>query len=239
MERVPAYRKVYHEIREQIKKGSLSAGTTIPSELELEKQYAVSRTTVRKAISILVADGCLSVQQGRGTFVKEPIKATTQGLNHITSITETLQMKGYKVTTQGMQIQEIIPPQEIAEKLLLAKDEKVYWIQRVQCANGQPIAIMENYVVESQCPGLISHLNHFTGLYKFLESEYFVQMKSASEVIYATITDFVESQILRIPIGSPLICSKRVTYSEKGPLEYGHIKLNAKKYEYSINMVGR
>ena len=84
MREVPAYRKVYTELKRQIKDGGYPAGTLLPTESELEAQFSVSRTTVRKAVSLLAGEGYLSVRQGRGTEVLDI--STTQKLNHISSI---------------------------------------------------------------------------------------------------------------------------------------------------------
>ena len=44
-------------------------GDKLPPEPELAKRYDVSRMTLRRAIAGLVAEGFLTAQQGRGTFV--------------------------------------------------------------------------------------------------------------------------------------------------------------------------
>lgn len=69
MARTPAYKAVYFSIKRAIQDGSYKAGSLLPSEPELEKQFNVSRTTVRKAISLLTTEGYLDVKQGRGTLV--------------------------------------------------------------------------------------------------------------------------------------------------------------------------
>jgi GntR family transcriptional regulator len=48
---------------------SLSEGAPLPSESVLMRRYGVSRSTVRKALKTLVAEGLLTSRQGVGTFV--------------------------------------------------------------------------------------------------------------------------------------------------------------------------
>ena len=43
----------------------LSPGEKLPSELDLSRELGVSRTTLREAISSLVAQGVLQIQRGR------------------------------------------------------------------------------------------------------------------------------------------------------------------------------
>lgn len=237
MAKIPSYKKVYIEIKNNIRNGIYKPGALLPTEPELEKMFSVSRTTVRKAVSLLVDDGYLKVKQGRGTEVVD--LTSIQRLNKITSITETLTQKGYNVTTQGMCIERIMAAEDVAAALEIAVGDVVYKIQRVQCTNDIPIAIMVNYIKMEAAPGLDKYINQFTSLYSFLEKQYHIVFKDATEHIFAMAADFNESQILRIPFASPLLCSKRITHNEQGPFEYAIIKLIAEKYEYSVYLRGR
>jgi GntR family transcriptional regulator len=79
----------------------------------------------------------------------------------------------------------------------------------------------------------------FTSLYAFLEQQYHIVFTGADEWISAVAADFSESQILRLPIGAPLLCSRRICSNGQGPFEYSVIKLCAEKYEYNIHLSGR
>lgn len=237
MARTPAYKAVYFSIKRAIQDGSYEAGSLLPSEPELEKQFNVSRTTVRKAIGLLNAEGYLDVKQGRGTLVLDA--TTTQRLNSITSITETLMRRGYEVTTQGISIEQVPASQNVATALEVPEGTTVYMVQRVQCADGVPIAIIKNFLRASQVPGLQEKAGSFVGLYNMLEREYNIILLHATEQISAISADFVEAQILRIPIGSPLLLVRRIACTEQGPFEYAFIKLVADKYEYSVRLEGR
>ena len=46
-------------------------GSKLPNENELSEALKVSRTTLREAISFLVAQGVLEIRRGKGTFVSE------------------------------------------------------------------------------------------------------------------------------------------------------------------------
>lgn len=49
-------------------------GDKIPNENDLSEELHVSRTTLREAIRILVTNGILEIQRGRGTFIRKNIK---------------------------------------------------------------------------------------------------------------------------------------------------------------------
>lgn len=64
--------QVFEQIRELIFRGELPPGEQLMPERELAEALNVSRTTVRSAISKLVAIGLLEHRQGQGTFVRPP-----------------------------------------------------------------------------------------------------------------------------------------------------------------------
>ncbi len=237
MVRVPAYKELYNELKQRIRLGTYARGSMLPTETELENEFGVSRTTVRRATSMLAMEGYLRIVQGKGSEVLTP--QSTQQLNSVTSITETLIGRGYHVTTRDMNITLIKAPPAVAEKLQIPKDEMVYCVERVQCIENTPIAIMNNYICRDVAPGIDQYCGQFVCLYNFLENHYGVVFKEATEYLSAVAADFMESIVLQIPVGSPLLCSKRVTSGFGQMIECSVVKILADRYEYCVYMTGR
>ena len=70
----------------------------MPPESELIEVYEVSRATVRQVLDMLVNEGLIYRQRGRGTFVTHP--TLEQGLTHIRSFTEDMEQRGYEPGTE-------------------------------------------------------------------------------------------------------------------------------------------
>lgn len=68
------YGKLASALKERIIQGEWQPGQMIPSESGLSEQYGVALGTMRQALALLVEDGVLQRQHGKGTFV-------TKGLN--------------------------------------------------------------------------------------------------------------------------------------------------------------
>lgn len=62
-------RQVVDALGHRIVSGDFKAGSLLPSETELEREYAVSRTVIREAAKILSAKGLVTVRQRHGTSV--------------------------------------------------------------------------------------------------------------------------------------------------------------------------
>jgi DNA-binding LacI/PurR family transcriptional regulator len=65
--------KKYEQIRVKIlqRHGSMPPGSVIPPEVELAREFGVSRVTVARALNDLVREGVLDRRQGKGTFIAQ------------------------------------------------------------------------------------------------------------------------------------------------------------------------
>jgi DNA-binding LacI/PurR family transcriptional regulator len=70
--REPKYRQLKTILEARIREGVWGHGVRVPSEPELAVQFGLSRQTVRQAQELLEAEGWLTREQGRGTFVCNP-----------------------------------------------------------------------------------------------------------------------------------------------------------------------
>ena len=62
---------VQEHIEQAIQEGKLPAGEKLPTEMDLCDNFGVSRTVMREALRGLSAKGLISIEKGRGMFVKE------------------------------------------------------------------------------------------------------------------------------------------------------------------------
>ena len=77
---LPKYWQIVEEIRGQIESGALKPGDRLPSLTEMRSGQGMSRGTVDKAHSILIAEDLIVRQPGLGTFVLDPKKVQSKGI---------------------------------------------------------------------------------------------------------------------------------------------------------------
>lgn len=74
-------REIQAELRRRIRSREFAPGSKIPSLRELSQAFGVSHALVQQAVRVLVAEGLLESEIGRGTFVpSSPIAAKTVAL---------------------------------------------------------------------------------------------------------------------------------------------------------------
>ena len=237
MAKVQAYMRVYNVLKKQILEGVYPIGSLLPIESELERMFDVSRTTVRKAVEILCREGFLETRQGRGTEVLD--YRTSQNLNVVTSTSETLERRGYKVVTRDMYIDRVTAHGRLAQDLGVSDGDEVVRVQRIQTADDVPIAIMKNYLKASLVPGIETHSNKFTRLYDFLQDFYGVVIDAAQDRITAKNASFEEAQMLGVPVGTALVYLSRVCFQNGSPVDVDHVSLVGGRYEFEVFMNGR
>jgi DNA-binding GntR family transcriptional regulator len=66
------YRQLAEILRARIARGDWAPGRAMASETQLVQQYGIARTTVRRAIAVLVQEGIVFTVPQRGTFVTAP-----------------------------------------------------------------------------------------------------------------------------------------------------------------------
>lgn len=71
------YAQVADALRRAIRDGTYAEGERLPSVTELASEFGVAKMTVQRAVSELREEGLLASWQGRGTYVREQVAASS------------------------------------------------------------------------------------------------------------------------------------------------------------------
>lgn len=75
IDRIPrqqAWQQVARQLQELIVQGHWEKGEKLPGEIELAKQFGVSRSTLREALRTLSSNGLVKIKHGEGNFAWYP-----------------------------------------------------------------------------------------------------------------------------------------------------------------------
>ena len=64
------YIHLFEELKRRILQGEYQNGQRLPGENEMAGEFAMSRQTVRQALSLLEQEGFIQRRQGSGTYVR-------------------------------------------------------------------------------------------------------------------------------------------------------------------------
>ena len=202
----PLWLQLKHALRDLIT-FDLQPGDRIPTEVQLCDAYALSRVTVRQAITSLVDEGLLERRQGRGTFVVSARLAETlfEQEHFLLSGFDAADLANITVFSQ-----ETVPaPEWIGAKLGLPPDEKVAKIRKVLTAEAERVAFRTTYIPVAIAPGLLEADLH-PPLILTLERGFNVKLASAEETIEFIVADPFRAEMLDVAENHPLILVERV-----------------------------
>lgn len=141
---VPYYEQLFDILRSQISDGSIAEDERLPSELELCREYGLSRATVRQTFSKLEAAGFARRVPRRGVFAAHPEEPSGWTL-HEGFLESQLRhgRTGVKTTVVGAGTQK--PPRRVAEALKVSVDTEVFTLERVRALEGTPAMFSTNW----------------------------------------------------------------------------------------------
>lgn len=221
------------ELLTRIKSDVYKRGEKIPTEHELCKDFDVSRTTVRTALTQLTLEGYLVRHQGRGTFVAD--KKVRQTLS------DTVQRYSDQVEVQGKNPEitlisiNVVPASEsLQQSLPVNVNDPIQRVERVRKANGEPTQYEIAYIPWNTAPG-ITQAHAETSLYAALKDEFKIHIAKTTEHIEITLADERLCSHLQCEPGLPCFYIETIAEDENGKrVEYSRSYFRGDKTNFMI-----
>ena len=143
-EKIPKYQIIENDILDKINQGIYPPESALPTEAELVQIYGCSRVTIRQALNNLAYKKFIYKKHGSGSFVSKSLAIQRTPL--LKSFTEDMEEMGktassivntFNITKAGKTLSEI---------LSIQPDDRVYYIERIRMADGQPIMFEKTFM---------------------------------------------------------------------------------------------
>jgi GntR family transcriptional regulator len=216
---LPLYAQVETVLAADIADGALPLGSQLPTEDELIDRFAVSRTTIRKAIQNLAGRGLIEIQRGKGTFVAQP--KITQELTELTGFVEDMQALGRHPTARLIDKSNVPASETVARQLALAAGARVVRIRRVRLADGVAMSFDETYLPLEIGEKIVTHDLAAEPIFTLLEQKYGLPLIEAEYRLEAVAAEPAVAEALDIAAGSPVFLIERTSYcAGNQPIDY-------------------
>lgn len=228
------YTYIAEQIRNQILvTKELKPNQMLKTEVELGKEYGVSKMTIKKALDSLVTEGLIYKKRGLGTFVKN---LSHMPLSNIMNSQQDPSLTGFSRTHKGENISTrvvlytVIPAGEsIAAKLNISAEDFVYHMIRVRCIDEQPIVLEETYMPLDIIPGL-KRIHAENSIYSYIENDLQYSIQSSHILIKAKICSTELAEHLQLNPQEPVAEVTQIAFLDNGQIfEYS---ISSHRYDY-------
>jgi GntR family transcriptional regulator len=216
-DRIPRYYQLQNILQGKITAGEFRAGSKIPTEAAMVKDYGISRITVRQALRALENAGLIRREAGRGTFVNED-HPFTESLKFEGSLDELISL-GLSDSVEVLSLGTIHALKADAEKLGLREGAKLIRCTRLRIRHRQPYCLVTNDL-PFEIGQKIRRADWNGSVSRILEKKLNMPLREAYQTVSASLADSSLARLLSCMIGAPLLSVDRIVYTDNGrPVE--------------------
>lgn len=207
----PLHSQIRDILQRQIVDRGLDAGTPLPTEEVLQKNFGVSRSVVRQALAGLAEEGLIHRQRGRGSVVAAA-PVLRRHLQQAGGLDQQAAASGQRMTTHIHTIQRCTPPREAAQALG-ASD--AWQIERVRSLDATPVAFMRTWVPYEPFSDFSVDALEDASLLTMMRERGFEPVGGPRSV-QAVAADSSVGALLQARAGEPLLLLRGVTQDASG-----------------------
>lgn len=230
---LPIYEQLAQLLVDKIGRGQFASGARLPTELDLAKDYGISRDTVRQAIAILERRGLVVRRRAKGTFVSA--QRVTQELAKLRSFHGGLVDRGVVPDMELLEFRPVAPPQEFAAGF---QQGEVVRLLRRYLVNGKALAVADIYLhaMAKAIPWEVAERHDtYTIFDKFLHTP----VARASATIRAESAGRGTANLLGVRPSAAILALIQTHYSVSGEvLVRSALRVRADAYELHIDLLG-
>lgn len=212
---VSKYQKISQDLINKIKNHQFKAHTYLPSENELMKMYDASRDTIRKALDILLKNGYIQKNKGKGSLVLDVDKIAFP-VSGVMSFKELAKTINAQITTEVIEL-SCNPVDEFAKRELYMDNGNYYKVRRIRSIDQERVILDVDYLNATIVTGLTRDIA-VDSLYDYIENQLDLKISFARKEITVVKASQEDKKILDMQEYDLLVCVKSYTYLEDASL---------------------
>lgn len=212
---VSKYQKISQDLIDKIKSHEIKAHSYLPSENELMKLYDASRDTIRKALDILLKNGYIQKNKGKGSLVLDADKIAFP-VSGVTSFKELAKTINGKVVTEVLEV-SLNPLSEEMKKELYMQEGNYYKVKRIRKIDDERVILDIDYLNGEIVTGITTAIAQ-DSLYDHIENTLGLKISFARKEFTVVKASEEEKKLLDMHDFDLLVCVKSYTYLEDATL---------------------
>ena len=208
-----------------MRSGAYADAAHLPPETELAVALGISRTQLRDALAVLEQEGFITRRHGIGTLINRHVLNVPVRMDMELELLEIIRSCGYRPDLAFVRtVENTSPDEEISRRLGISPDTPVLRVDRLCTADGRPAIycvdvierslIQQPYTQEDLDKPIFHFLQEICGVHAYMD------LTDLSPVL----ADEALAEVLKVPVGSPLLCMCESDYDISGKLIFRSVQ---------------
>lgn len=236
---IPLYYQIELRLREAIETGRYRPGDRLPPESELQREYNVSRVTVRTAIGRLEEDGLVTTHRGRGTFVTQQAGAAEQierDPTRLLAFEEELLRQAGPPRVELLAVERSPLPSRMAALLGVLSGEETTRVRRVGWVGELPLWVESRYFHPEVAAALDEADLSSASVTALLETATGLHVDHSRLRISAGAAARAQAKHLQLNPGDPVLINEFAVYAEGRAVEAARAVFRADRYAFTVDL---
>lgn len=208
----------------------------LPTERVLSESFNVSRSTIKKALDLLVERGLVFRKQRSGNYINLLFKKHYRDFEHQQKgpigVTTAFENDG-EISSEILNFDVILPDSDIRKSLLLNEDEFVYHIRRIRYFNSNPISVETAYIPIKILPELTKKIIN-KSIYQYAKKKLGISLQNSYITIYSDSSNKDDQTFLKLKNTEPVTVIEEIVFTDIGiPFEYTIVRNHYKNFSYN------
>ena len=164
------YEKVYNDIKEKIINNTIKTGEFLKKEDDLAKDYNFSKLTVRKALSMLEAEGYIQKIKGKKSVVMEKKNLENLPLTTIQTKQEINKIQNINIKTDLISLYIVQGIEKLMKEFNVSEDADFYKVVRINSLDDEVLSYSTSFFDRKIVPFLNEDIAK-NSIYEYLEND--------------------------------------------------------------------
>lgn len=219
---IPLYVQISRKIQDGIDSGKYSKEKVLPSEMDIQKEYDVSRVTARKAYKLLVDQGVLRTIKGKGTYIND---VEDDDWTWMSSFTREVMEMGRIPSTKIITFKEKKADILISENLQIPINTPCFYLKRIRYIDNKPIWLTKSYIpcsiAEDLSKEYFSEKGFGQSIFTVLDMNFGVKRNKGKEISVVIPILKEDAILLNLETNKPVVSKAFIAYGDnKKPIIY-------------------
>lgn len=212
---MPVYKTIADLIQRNILNGVYDQSRKLPTEDDLCHQYETSKTTLRKAISILVNKGFVYPVQGSGYFIRDTARKDYINLGSLNGLSREFQQR--KVESVTLELYTVQADADLADQFECDPGTDLIFVKRLRKVSDEPFAVEYSYYNKEIIPYLSEEITD-DSVYRYIAQDLKLSIGFADRILSAQKLDAADAALLDLHKEDPALVMENRVFLSNGKI---------------------